>query len=104
MAGGWKGPSGAKPGNPPSGGSSVKPAALQPQPVLPVGRELLGETVIVKTPQMIGGQSEHAAIVTREHEDGTVNVILMPAAGESYPVEHVAPSGSGSLLFWRHRS
>lgn len=86
------------------------PAAGKP-PALPLGPEegteieLLGETVIVKTSQTIAGQHEHAAIVTRVHDDGAVNVMLLPAIGESYPVEHVAREapGADARMSWRHR-
>lgn len=105
MGKGWTSPAGAKPQNPPSGGSSVKvPAAAAPaQPELPVARELLGQTVIVRTIAAIAGQLEHAAIVTRVHADGAVNVMLLPAAGEIYPIEGVMPFSSGAPLHWRHR-
>lgn len=103
MSKGWKSPASTKPQEPPSGGSSVKSAAAPAQPELPVERELLGETVIVKTPQPIGGASEHAALVTRAHDNGVVDVMLMPSSGESYRIHDVQPASSGASLHWRHR-
>jgi hypothetical protein len=66
----------------------------------------LGETVLVTTREVIGGQREHAAIVTRVHDDDLVNVMVLPAIGQPYPVAsvyHVRHSKAAALS-WRPRS
>lgn len=99
----WKGQSGAKAQEMSAPKAPAAPTASPAQPDLPVARELLGETVIVRMPQLIGGQNEHAAIVTCAHDDGAVNVMLIPATGEAYPIEGVLPASSGATLHWRYR-
>lgn len=64
----------------------------------------LGRTVIVTTAKQIGGQTEHAAIITGVVSDaGAVHLMLMPAGVEPYPVsnvlhEKIAPKGA---MCWR---
>lgn len=79
-------------------GNQQSPLAFKP-----AARELLGEIVIVRTPKLIGGKNEHAAIVTAEHESGAIDVVLFPSDSESYPIENVAPASAGAALHWRHR-
>ena len=38
---------------------------------------IVSRTVIVCTPEKIGGQNEHAAIVTRVHPDNVIDVTLL---------------------------
>lgn len=78
-----------------------KPAETSESIEAPVPVSLLGETVIVKTPTAIGGQHEHAAVVTFVYDDDAVDVLLMPRASEPYPVARIAKSGPMS---WRFRS
>ena len=49
----------------------------------------LGDDVLVKTTNMIDGQHEHAAIITKVHHQDLVNVLLMPSAGDAYPISLV---------------
>jgi hypothetical protein len=58
----------------------------------------LGASVVVLTAIKIAGQNEHAAIVTRVHSDDIVNVMLLPAEGQAYPIASINRAGSPS---WR---
>jgi hypothetical protein len=64
---------------------------------------IVSRNVIVQTPEKIGGQNEHAAIVTRVHEDNVIDVTMFPAGGDCYPVlavRHVDSPHAGKIT-WR---
>lgn len=78
-------------------------AGKQPVPANADVKPWLGATVLVTTPEKIGGQNEHAAMVTQVHADDVVNVMLNPGNGFPYPipaVRHVRHSAAASL-HWR---
>lgn len=64
---------------------------------------IVSRTVVVRTPDKIGGQNEHAAIVTRVHEDNVIDVTLFPAGLDPYPVLAVAHADSprAGRIIWR---
>lgn len=74
-----------------------------PAKLLKVG---LGDSVIVTTRQKIGGQNEHAAIVTRVESDEIVSVMMLPADGQPYSVASVshARHSPEAAMTWRQRS
>jgi hypothetical protein len=65
----------------------------------------LGQSVVVGTRDMIDGQHEHAAIVTKVADDDVINVTLFPSNSQPYPiisVPHLRNAAAGSL-HWRQR-
>lgn len=74
-----------------SGGDELHDVATKPQ---------LARNVVVHMPQKIGGQNDHAAIITRVSAGNRVDVTVFPAGAESYPVSdipHVADAPHGAL-------
>lgn len=68
-------------------------------------RAMRGQVVLVTTREKIGGENEHAAMVTKVVSEDIVNVMLMPDGAQPYPVPavcHVRHSPSAALT-WRHR-
>ncbi len=63
----------------------------------------LAQPVIVTTAKKIGGQDEHAAIITGVVSDDVVHVLLMPAGEQPYPISGVphVKSVSPGALSWR---
>lgn len=80
------------------------PAPKQPFPARVVeSKPTKGRVVLVTTREKIGGENEHAALITKVHDDDTINVMVQPAEGLPYPipsVRHVRHSVIGSLS-WR---
>lgn len=80
------------------------PAPKPPFPARAVeSKPTKGRIVLVTTREKIGGENEHAAMITRVIDDDSVNVMVMPAEGMPYPipsVRHVRNSVVGSLT-WR---
>lgn len=64
---------------------------------------LLSRNVIVTTPVKIGGQNEHAAVITKVIEDELVNVMLFPSDGSPYPISSIyhANSAKPGAITWR---
>lgn len=64
---------------------------------------LVSRNVIVRTPQKIGGQNEHAAIVTRVRESDLVDVVVFPAGEDPYPIGSIrhADSPLANTITWR---
>lgn len=81
----------------PATGKVVPPA--EPPAKAPV--PYLGAPVIVLTSMKIGGQNEHAALVTRVHSDDVVNVMVFPAEGDAYPISSISKSSAEGSLSWR---
>jgi hypothetical protein len=89
----------------PMASSGVKPAPIG-APLLPLATQTaaaLGLAVVVRTPQRIGGQFEHAAMITRVHSPSRVNVLLMPDGEVPYPVPDIEYSEQPSItgINWR---
>lgn len=63
----------------------------------------LGRIVLVQTAGSINGQAEHAAIITQVHPTGLINVMLMPGAGDPYPVQRIGHRDSveSGGISWR---
>ena len=91
---------------------SLKPSESAPAPPIKHAADTvaeapiqvaLGDTVWVKTGlHKIGGQQDHAAIVTRVRDPDTVDVLLIAAGEMPRPVDHVPRHGAA--LRWRPRS
>jgi len=88
----------AKAALPPTASRSADTAPAQrDEPVLRVT-----SLVLVRTPIVIGGQNEHAAIVTRLHGNDVVDVTLLPAGAEPYPVSRIQKADDDVAgLCWR---
>lgn len=85
--------------------SGAKPAPIG-APLLPLAAPAtppVSDAVLVRTPQRIGGQFEHAAIITRVHSDTLINVLLMPDGEVPYPVPDIEYSEQPSIaaITWR---
>lgn len=67
-------------------------------------RPAVGLDVIVRTPDKIDGQNEHAAVITKVvDDDDTVNVTISPSGLAPYPVmsvRHFTKAGVNSIT-WR---
>jgi hypothetical protein len=80
--------------------SKPQPQPQKMPPVQPAEQKpALTDAVLVTTREAIGGQKEHAAIVTKVISDDVVNVMVLPSAGQPYPIEAVARTGA---LCWRY--
>lgn len=86
----------------------ARPATTRTVLDLPLAAEMterpsLARMVLVKTPVRIGGQDEHAAIITRVISDDLINVMLMPGTGEPYSVANIqsAQSAPAGAISWR---
>lgn len=53
----------------------------------------LGRIVLVQTPEPIGGQLEHAAIVTQVWDRDMVDVTVLPGDGDPMPWPRIYPLG-----------
>lgn len=69
-----------------------------------IRRPYLGASVIVKTSEKIGGQSEHAAVITRVHSDVLVNVMVFPAEGQAYPIASINLNAGAPCWRWPIRT
>jgi len=81
----------------------VAAAAATDLPLDAPAKPALCRMVLVRTPQKIGGQTEHAAVITRVLSDELVNVTLLPDGEAPYPVTeiyHVESPKAGQIT-WR---
>lgn len=85
---------------------NAKPAApIAPQATAPeMAAPYLGAPVVVITSGTIGGQSEHAAIVTRVHSGDLVNVMVFPGEGQPYPVASINREAGAPSWRWPSRN
>lgn len=99
---GHQAPAGPRPAAPVAD-SSVLPVASEAAPAAAPAKPALCRWVLVRTPTKIGGQNEHAAVITRVHSDELVNVTLHPDGEIPYPVSRIyrADSAEAGSITWR---
>lgn len=64
---------------------------------------VVSRNVIVRTAVKIGGQNDHAAVITRVRDDGPIDVTIFPAGEMPYPILNVdyIDSPHAGAITWR---
>jgi hypothetical protein len=83
--------------------SNLKQQAPASLPLAKAGAPTISRNVVVRTPATIGGQHEHAAIITRVIDGDLIDVMMFPAGEDAYrvPSIHHVDSPDVGTISWR---